>query len=203
MLYWFSMVTTPYLHFFRASTMVGSVKGFRVRRACAGRKPPSFSTAVARMASSVQMLEDRISTSSPSLSTRARLNCMGLVGGEQAGHLLPEHPDKHRAVVVIGQLQHALDLGGVADVKDGHIGLRCAARPLVDGLVGDAAGGGDAGHKSPQRPPAGWDGHAHLQLVQNPAIEEDGEGVQEGAGPLPGQARRLGAHILLGVPMVR
>ena len=122
----------------------------------------------------------------------------GLIGGEQAGYLLAEHADKDGAIVVIGQLEHALDFGGVADVENRHVGHGAQHAHIVDGLVGHAAGGGDAGDKAHKDHRQVGVSHAHLQLIQNAAVQEHGEGVQEGTIALPGQTGRPGAHILLG-----
>ena len=121
----------------------------------------------------------------------------GFGGGEETGHLLAEHPDVDGAIVVVGHVQHAVDLSGVADVEDSQIGHGAQHTHIVGRLVGHAAGGGDAGDKAHKDHGQIGIGHAHLQLVQDPAVEEHGKGVDEGPEALPGQTGCPGAHVLL------
>lgn len=64
--------------------------------------------------------------------------------------------------------------------------------------MGHAAGGGDAGHEADEYDRQVRISHAHLQLVKDAAVQEHGEGMQEGAVAFAAHAGCPRAHILFG-----
>ena len=117
---------------------------------------------------------------------------------EETRHFLAQLTDIDRSVVLVGNVQDAVDLRGVADVKDREIRDCADDAYVIGGLMGYAARCRNARHKSAEDHREIRVGNAHFQLVQDAAVQEYGKCVDKWAEALAREAGCPGAHVLLG-----
>ncbi len=121
-----------------------------------------------------------------------------LCGRKEPRDFLSEHPHVYRTVYDVGHVEHALDVGGIANLEYRHVGHTAEHGDVVDRLMADTAGCGDTRKEAEHPYPEIRIGNGHFDLIERAAIKKHGEGMHEGRKALTGHAAGPAHHVLLG-----
>ena len=133
------------------------------------------------------------------VAEHAGLSDLELVAlGQDDGHDPAQSAHVGRAVVVGDGLDDLPHLAGVSRVDDDHVRQAPHQGYVLDGLVGRAAGRGDAGQKGEDLDVLPPERNRHRDLIERSPAGKDAVGGHERGVPDPRQPRRDAHHVRFG-----